>query len=502
MGLVRTSRLHSTVAEGTQVTKIAMKSHKRILLGLCFTLAALLVLPFLLPLGYFIPEIERVASAQLKAPVKVDSLRLFFLPFPHLTVTSISVGKVPFLEVEKVIITPRLTSLLNSQKVISEISLHGVVIGQALIAKASAWATQSGGSGGPAIVRVERIEVRNAFVNLTDFKLRDIDVDLDLAPDGGLDRAQVSASHDHVNATLVPRGKEFAVEINARNWRLPAGPPLLLSSLSARGTLNPQQGIALPTIEGRLYEGTASGKLTIGWASDWTIAGNLDIRDVEIQPVVALFTKDTTISGRLTANPVVDMRAPSAGQLGEAVDVESDFKVEKGVLYNIDLSNAPKALLNKDALKGGETRFDNFAGHLGVDAAGYYLTKVGITSGVMSAEAEIFISSKQDLSGHIDVALRGTSALVSTPLALSGTVQNPSLYPSKAALAGAAAGTALLGPGLGTSVGMKAARFTQRLFGGKPAKKAIPAKAETKKPAGDPEPADDQPKSPAAHTGR
>jgi len=478
-----------------------MKSRKRIMLGAGIALAALLVVPFLLPLDRFIPEIERIASGQLKAPVKVASLRLFFLPLPHLTVEGIAVGEKPFLEVEKVIIKPRLMSLFSSQKVISEISLRGVVIGQPLIAKASAWAGKSGGSG-PAPVRVERIEVRDAFVNLSDFKLRQIDVDLELTPQSGLARAELRADRDHVKATLIPRGRNFTVEITARDWKLPAGPPLLMTRLSASGTLNPQQGIALPIIEGHLYNGTATGKLDIGWANEWTIAGNLDIHDVEIQPVVALFTKDTTISGRLTANPVVDMRAPSAAQLAEAVDVESDFKVEKGILYNIDLSNAPKALLNKDALKGGETRFDNFSGHLGVDSAGYYLTKVGITSGVLSADAEVFISSKQDLSGQIDVAIRGTSALVSTPLALSGTVQNPSLYPSKAALAGAAAGTALLGPGLGTTVGMKAARFTQRLFGGKPAKKALPAKPDKNKQSEEPKPADEDKRPSPAHTGR
>jgi hypothetical protein len=261
--------------------------------------------------------------------------------------------------------------------------------------------------------------------------------------------------------------------------------------------------LTLATIEGRLYDGTASGKLNVGWSKEWTIAGNLDIRNVQIQPIVALFTRDTTISGRLTANPVVDMRAPSAAQLGEAVDVESDFKVEKGILYNVDLSNAPKALVSKDALKGGQTSFDNFTGHLGVDSKGYYLTKVEMTSGVLSAEAEVFISSKQELTGQVDVAIRGTSALVSTPLALSGTVQNPSLYPSKAALAGAAAGTALLGPGLGTTVGMKAARFTQRLFGAKQVKKkAEPATGETKKQPGAAAPADDKKPPTGVHTGR
>ena len=476
-----------------------MKSHRRIVLGAAIVLAALLAVPFLLPLGYFIPQIERIASEQLKAPVKVASLRLFLLPLPHLTVEGIAVGQKPFLEVESVVVTPRLTSLFSTQRVISAISMRGVVIGQALIAKASKWASHPV-STQPASVRVEHIEINDAFVNLNDFKLRDIDVELELTPEGGLASAQVHADHDHAKATLVPRGKSFTVEITARDWKLPAGPPLLMTRLSASGTLNPQQGLELSAIEAHLYDGTAVGKLDIGWASEWTIAGNLDIRNVEIQSVVALFTRDTTISGRLTANPIIDMRAPTAAQLSEAVDVESDFKVEKGVLYNFDLSNAPKALLNKDALKGGQTRFDNFSGHLGVDSAGYYLTKVEIGSGALTAEAQVTISSKQELSGQVDVAIKGTSGLVSTPLELSGTVQNPSLYPSKIALAGAAAGTALLGPGLGTTVGLKAARMTQKLFGGKPKKKKFePAQGQTTQQVKD-QAATDENKRP--HTGR
>jgi hypothetical protein len=66
---------------------------------------------------------------------------------------------------------------------------------------------------------------------------------------------------------------------------------------------------------------------------------------------------------------------------------------------------------------------------------------------------------------------------VSTPLAVSGTVQSPTLFPTKAAMAGAAAGTALLGPGVGTTIGMKAGQMTERLFRKKPPKKTDPAKS-------------------------
>jgi hypothetical protein len=59
--------------------------------------------------------------------------------------------------------------------------------------------------------------------------------------------------------------------------------------------------------------------------------------------------------------------------------------------------------------------------------------------------------------------------LVAVPLVVTGTVNQPLVYPSKAAIAGAALGTAVLGPGVGTSLGIKASKGLDKikgLFGG------------------------------------
>jgi hypothetical protein len=60
--------------------------------------------------------------------------------------------------------------------------------------------------------------------------------------------------------------------------------------------------------------------------------------------------------------------------------------------------------------------------------------------------------------------------MAAIPLNVSGTVDHPVLLPTKAALAGAVAGTAILGPGVGTGLGVKAAGAVDKLkglFGGK-----------------------------------
>lgn len=450
-----------------------MKAAKGIAKGVAsvlVVLALLLVLPFVLPTGRLIPVAERLASEQLQEVVRIASIQLRFLPWPHLAVGGIELGKKTFLRVEKVRVTPGLASLFADQKVIRNISVDGVTIGQKLIDRVSGWAAQGSAGAQPSPVRVERIVIRDANIRLPDFRLDQVGVELELTTEGGLSRAVIVADQGRVQATLVPAGREFALTLSARDWPIPAGPPFLLSALEAKGTLGPD-GLLLPTIRAALYDGTVTGKLALGWKSDWTIAGLFEIKQVEIAPMVALFTRDTTISGRLSANPVIDMRAPSASQLADLVNVETEFRVENGMLHNMDLSAAPKALLDKDAVKGGQTRFKEFSGYLRVNQFGYELSNLKISSGVLSAAGHLLISPQQELAGRIEAAVKGTGSLVSTPLAISGTVDDPVLRPTKGSLAGAAAGTALLGPGLGTAIGLKAAQLTERLFGSKPAGK-------------------------------
>ena len=80
------------------------------------------------------------------------------------------------------------------------------------------------------------------------------------------------------------------------------------------------------------------------------------------------------------------------------------------------------------------------------------------------------VAANRALSGRIDanVQVVGKSS-VTVPLNVAGTMDLPLLYPTAGALAGGAIGTAILGPGVGTSAGMKAGQavesFTDRLFG-------------------------------------
>jgi hypothetical protein len=109
-----------------------------------------------------------------------------------------------------------------------------------------------------------------------------------------------------------------------------------------------------------------------------------------------------------------------------------------------------------------------------MEHGGYRFTQLTIASGALAADGSVSISRTKELSGRINAQVKVADTSASVPLNVGGTLAAPLLYPTGGTIAGAAAGTAILGPGIGTSVGAKVGGWVENLFsnsgGNKPKK--------------------------------
>lgn len=423
-----------------------------------------LAVPYIVPLGGYIPRIERAGSAALGQPLHVETLRLHLLPRPHVTAYGVAVGNPMGAHVETLVITPKLTTLLSETRVLDDILLDKPWVSQAAFswfARGPVARTSDKREVSP--VSVTQIRVRDGTLRLAAGLVDDIDVTVALREPDTLHRIDVTQAGG-LHVTLENTGREFSVVADARNWRLPVGPPLRFEKLSARGTLA-TGGVSLRSIDARLYRGTVAGNARLGWKGGWKLDGALAIKDMEIAPVIGLFTPASRLTGRLSAQPSFASTTPNPAALADALKLESDFEIADGVLQGMDLVAAAKAMFGSTDAKNAQTRFDELTGHLGVDELGYHFSKLAIVSGLLRAGGEISISRTRALDGEITAEVRGTASLIATPLAITGTIDEPKVRPTKAALAGAALGTAIL-PGIGTAIGARAGQLTKRLFGG------------------------------------
>jgi hypothetical protein len=85
-------------------------------------------------------------------------------------------------------------------------------------------------------------------------------------------------------------------------------------------------------------------------------------------------------------------------------------------------------------------------------------------SSVLTAGGVVERAPNDRLSGRLDVSISGSRGWVGVPVALAGTVANPSVTPTRSATIGAVVGTVLL-PGIGTTLGARAGAATEKRSG-------------------------------------
>jgi hypothetical protein len=432
--------------------------------------AVIVAIPWLIPASRLIPQIEAAASERLGLPVTIDALRVFLLPWPHATAEGITIGGQAGAQIGRIRAWPALLELFSEVKVIREVRLDDVIASQAILERLAKVPPASG----PQRARVERILLSRAELRLPGITLRDLSAEAGLDEDGKVRSVRVD-SGGKLRIDAIPGERAaWALQVAARNWTPPLGPKLVFDRIDANVVLD-AHGLETRDLTARLYGGRVSGALSIAWSPLWTVAGELAVEDVRVQPLAAAVANNRAISGRLTAKPRFELQARRPAELLPNLRLTSEFRIEEGTLHKVDLVAAARNPLAKPG--AGDTRFDELSGDLDIDAQGYHFTRLNVSSGLLRATGDVSVARDQRLDGRVDAELRGTASLIAVPLSVSGTVQDPSLAPTKSAMAGAVAGSVLL-PGIGTALGIKAGQLTDRLFG-KRREPAVAARAQS-----------------------
>ncbi len=436
-----------------------MKWFKRILVALVLLLAV--ALPFFISLNDYIPQIEKAASDRLKEPVSIESIRFAALPLPHVMLNGITVGATSDVKLGKVRVIPDLFSLFQPTRVIKSIEIDTLILTQHAINKIPVWAHAD--KSPQQSVRVESVRLNNAQVNFGKASFGPFDARVSLNSKGEPQDASITAQDGQLKVLIKFDGSKYQLDASAKSWTLPTGPTLVFDELLIKGVATLSE-LNLSAVSARLYGGMANGKATLSWQKGWRLNGNLDINQVEVQKIASMLSSRTRVSGKLSAKPVFSASAASADQLVKVLRLKTTFSVQNGVLQGVDIREAATQLSGQGTT-GGETRFDALSGYLVMERGGYHFTQLKIASGALAVDGNVSISPKKALSGRINAQVKMMGARTSVPLNVAGTVEAPLLYPTAGTMTGAALGTVLLGPGIGTSVGVKAGVWAEGLFG-------------------------------------
>lgn len=431
-----------------------------IVVALIFLLA--LVLPFLVPTGTYLKQIEKIASEKLNQQVRIGSLHLALLPSPRLKLSEIVIGSHDEVRVGGVVVKPELSSLLSDVRGISAIEVNDPVVKKDALDFVAAM-PKSESPSGPAPVLIKRVQISHFSLLWPGMDIPPLDIQTILAGENRVDTVHVAGIDGHFTAEVKPAGEGYSIVLNANKWTLPVGPKVVFDTLNSKMRLEGSK-LNISSLDATLYRGRLAASADLDWGKGLQAAGKFKTNEIAVAEIAALFSKQKLLSGKLGGNGTFNLNAKDAAKAADHLVVDYQFSVADGVLHGVDLAKAATLLLNAKE-KGGETQFDELSGHLHMAGKQMTLKDFKVASGLLAANGTVKVSASRQLDGVVDVELKKGMALATVPLQVSGTLDHPSVFPTKAALAGAAIGTGVLGPGVGTSLGVKAASGVEKLKG-------------------------------------
>jgi uncharacterized protein involved in outer membrane biogenesis len=396
-------------------------------------------------------------------PVTIASGHLLLLPSPRVIASDITVGKGQELKVVEIMVIPTVSSVFSATKVI-DLKISKPLIKQAALEFVSALSGKnSETSSESASINIRYVTIDELQLDWPDKKVPIVNIEVRLTNANTLESAKVETADGALKADVMPKGDEHLILINASKWILPVGLPILIDKAGLEMHLKDSR-LEIPNVDVALYSGKLTGNAVVSWEKGWHTAGRLRVENVSVKEPSNLVSKSVYLSGHLFGNGNFSSTAKDAAALADNLRTDFKFSVNNGVLHGLDLVKVA-SLLIKQGGSGGETAFDEFSGLLDMTGKQYHLRDLKISSGLLAATGRVKIKSNKELDGVAEVELKRSVSLVAIPLEISGTVSNPVVLPSKAALAGAVAGTAILGPGVGTSLGIKAGGAVDKFKG-------------------------------------
>jgi len=439
-----------------------MIKSKKYLIGFAAVISILIVIPFFIPMRSYLDKAERMASEKIGAPVTIGSGRLLLIPTPRVVAKDISVGKQQELKLEVLSVIPTLASLLSETKII-EIKIIRPVIKKAALDLLSALsANDKEASTAPIAVNVKHVIINELQLDWPDMKLPTFNMDVYLTSANAMESLKLKTVDGVLNADVTPKDEGHLILINAEKWTSPVGLPLLINKATLEMYLKGSQ-LDIPKIDLALYNGTLTGNAVLSWAKGWRTSGKLQVNNMSVKEPSSLVSKSVYLSGNLSGNGGFSATAKDASVLTDNLHLDFKFNVKNGVLHGLDLVKLASLLTKQSG--GGETQFDEFSGVFNVKGKQYALRDINMRSGLLAASGQVKVKPDKALDGVVEVELKKGVSLAAIPLQVSGTVDKPSVFPTKAAMAGAVAGTAIMGPGVGTSLGIKAGGAMDKIKG-------------------------------------
>ncbi len=420
--VLRSKNESSADAEADHVapTKKRPKRRKPIFKTLVVTVVLLLIaalgLVHVVPMRSLAVKVEQALSKWLHDDVSIASTTFRLVPTPHLRVENVAIGKLLDAKAAVGRIYLDLPTIFGDKLSINRLEFEGVTVSAEAVQRMPTWGNPEGKS---EIGSVNSIELKNVKLDVKP-AIDAFNADLSFDKKGELRSARMTAAT--WTASMKPGEGGIDLDVDLRNYVLPAGIPVAIGSATLKGKWSGNQ-IVVPEFEGSAMDGKVNGTLKVTWGQGVRLESDLALSRVSAKELVATFTKDIAVTGRVEGNFQIATEGASPETLFQAPRAQGKFRIVDGSVSNVDLV----AVMQSDAAgsRAGVTKFGELTGEYASAEHRATYRNVNLLGGVLRGNGSFEIGQSSALNGRAILEIRSQVAQDRGSFNVTGTVGRP-----------------------------------------------------------------------------
>lgn len=399
----------------------------RLVLGTLFTVAVVVATALLFPYGRYLPEIEAALSQGVGRPAKIGAMNVVLFPKPGLFLSDVRLGEEAAktsLRIAEVRLLPEPGSLLSPRVVFRDVELNGLSLSpESLLALPGLFAAMAQPASPFAVQRLALGKVG--------FKLRGLGVS-GLSGRVELDQAQAlralwleTADRTlRIESKVANASAEIALE--GYGWRPFEGSPLIFDLLKIKGVLL-ADALRAENINIHIFDGAIQGSAIFDAENRAALSSRLTFERVNSRKLGEALGLGSLLEGEMSGRIDFSSLATAWGDLLPALMANGEFAMRRGAIHGADLAEALRRS-SSGTVRGGVTRFEQFVGNFRVAPDDFRLHNLSMASGLMQSTGTLAVGKNQQLSGSMNVLMRGSANQLSVPITVGGTLKTPELH--------------------------------------------------------------------------
>jgi uncharacterized protein involved in outer membrane biogenesis len=385
-----------------------------------------LVLPFVVPLKRWFPELESQLSIALGAPVKYDGLRAGLSPRPYLEAQNVVIGEDRSLHAARARLYPDLLSLSEPTIFIKLTELDDVMVERQAVQRF--FAERGVPETTVPRLRLGHVHASHLKLDLLAGKFGEFDAEADVGRDNRLVNFALTSSDNRIKFDAVPASGALLLTFSAQDWKPPAGPGITFDRLYAQGALS-EGKLAVSEFTAGLYGGDIRGGFQLTWGNSWVVSGRALLSRLDAYPMLQAMQSPLRVHGMMDGEMHFASEATDATQLADTLKLDGKFKLTNGVIDDFDFAKVIQGV-GSDGMRGGKTSFEQFTGNFQT-GGGYHFSGMRLQSTKMTVSGNVNATPTGQLSGAVGVELKGTTSTLNSNVQIGGIFTDPVILPGK-----------------------------------------------------------------------